>query len=386
LKEVFYISGGDIFRAVSGGKPEAFSSEAVKKYKRNVREIEKKKEWKSKNENSPFMGGMFLLAGGEENQFAGVTSVCLSGEKLIYSANLGTVGGLYTKDIAQKDDPESYIIRKEGIKIHEIGYSQTAKKIAASVSEDSIDKHIAVFSEDGSSFDILTEGDSVDAWPAFSQDNPDIIYYASAGLSFDERGNYKGAGKYEIIRLNLSTGELGEVLSDEKYDFIKPAEKDGKLYCIRRGKTPDSSALTPGDILLMPVKLLKAVGGFLNFFTQRYSGESMTGKTAGANPTKIQKKSDKELFIEGNLINAEKTMRENASSGEKFPGVAPKSWELVSINENGAVEVIKKGVLDYCIGDGYIIYSNGKHIVLKDINGETSICGADIALSVRAAE
>ena len=49
-------------------------------------------------------------------------------------------------------------------------------------------------------------------------------------------------------------------------------------------------------------------------------GESLKS-TSGANPAKARQKSEEELFVEGNLIKAQKALQQNQSAGEKFAGV-----------------------------------------------------------------
>jgi len=388
MKEVFFVSGSEIYMADGNAKASKLPSEAVEKYRRNINEIEKRNEWKTSGPGAAFTGNTRFMQSFAEKPFAGVTSLyAVSEDKLIYAATLESVGGLYIKNPKTPDDPENFILRKENLKIFDMDYLPEDKKIIASVSDGAFEKHIAIFNEDNTSVQIITEGNSADIHPSFSRENPNTVYYASAGLSLDSSGHYsgfQGIGKYGIMRLDLSTGDLDEILCDGKYDYIKPKEINGKIYCIRRGgNAGKDSAPALLDILLIPFKLVKAIFGFLNTFTQLFGGDSLTRKTEGANPAKLKEKSERELFIEGNLINAEKNLKENAAGGEKYPGVAPKNWELISIDKDGNTETIKKAVLDYGICDEFIIYSNGRHIVKIDKdNCESQICAANIATSI----
>jgi hypothetical protein len=70
------------------------------------------------------------------------------------------------------------------------------------------------------------------------------------------------------------------------------------------------------------------------------------------------------FFIsKGNLIDAEKNLRENRASGEKYPGLAPKSWELIRRSKDGREQIVKKGVIDYCLAVDGLYYSNGSNVV-----------------------
>ena len=116
-------------------------------------------------------------------------------------------------------------------------------------------------------------------------------------------------------------------------------------------------------ILYAPFKIIRAVIGWLDFFTQRYTGESLKS-TSGANPAKARQKSEEELFVEGNLIKAQKALQQNQSAGEKFAGVIPRNWELIQYSADGEQKVLKRGVLGYALNiEGSLYYSNGKYLI-----------------------
>ena len=110
----------------------------------------------------------------------------------------------------------------------------------------------------------------------------------------------------------------------------------------------------------------------MNFFTAKYTGDTLT--TSGQNPAKGKEKTEEEIFIEGNLINAVKTLKENQAAGESFPGVAPRNWELVKRSVSGEIKVVKKGVIDFDLNNyGEIVYSNGKYILKIGKNLEEEV-------------
>ena len=71
------------------------------------------------------------------------------------------------------------------------------------------------------------------------------------------------------------------------------------------------------------------------------------------------------MFIDGNLINAGEEMERNQKSGDKFPGVIPRSYELCRrLGPNGDEEIIKKGIIAYAVDtNGDVICSNGNHLL-----------------------
>ncbi|MCE1272144.1 MAG: hypothetical protein LWW88_11410, partial [Acinetobacter sp.] len=152
---------------------------------------------------------------------------------------------------------------------------------------------------------------------------------------------------------------------DPKFDFYKPKiDAAGQLYFLKRPyKNQHHSGNSLKDIIFAPFKIIRAVIGWLDFFTQRYTGESLKS-TSGRNPAKTKQKSEEELFVEGNLIKAQKTLQQNQSAGEKFAGVIPRNWELIQYATNGEQKVLKRGVLGYALNqDGSLYYSNGKYLV-----------------------
>lgn len=141
--------------------------------------------------------------------------------------------------------------------------------------------------------------------------------------------------------------------------------------------------MTVVDVLRIPGKVLRAIFGWLNFFTQRYSGESL--KKGSAGPVKAKQKTEEQIFIEGNLVNVTKSLRENMAAGDSYPGIAPKTWELIRVSPDGTKAVAVRGLIDYTLDkDGAVIYSNGKHIVKCMPDGsQTQICEANLAAGLQ---
>ena len=117
-----------------------------------------------------------------------------------------------------------------------------------------------------------------------------------------------------------------------------------------------------------------------------FGGESLRSGE-GANAAKTKQKSQRDMFIDGNMVNVEKAQKENQSRGEKYPGIIPKSWQLIKISSSGEETVIKSGVLDFSVTDsGSFIISNGNHIteLLPSSGEEIHICKAKMAQSIVA--
>jgi len=162
-------------------------------------------------------------------------------------------------------------------------------------------------------------------------------------------------------------------VTSEHYDYIRAKEDiQGNIYYIKRPyheKVSNTDILK--DIVFFPFRIIKAIAGMLNFFSMMFGGEPLNSRRNMA--TKTKQKSEKDIFVEGNMVNADKILKENNSKGEKYPGIIPRSWELIKIENNKEV-VIKKGVLDYMIcEDNSIIYSNGSHVLKINKDGKESL-------------
>jgi hypothetical protein len=107
-----------------------------------------------------------------------------------------------------------------------------------------------------------------------------------------------------------------------------------------------------------------------------FGGEPL--RSGGKNPAKSRTADERKIFVEGNMIKAQKKRSEDSDDG-----IIPSGWELIK-NENGAEKVLKKGVMDYVItDDGDIIYSNGSALRILRKNGkDEKICKLSLANSL----
>ena len=100
-------------------------------------------------------------------------------------------------------------------------------------------------------------------------------------------------------------------------------------------------------------------------FTKAYTGKGFIENSS--NPAKNNEKNPKQIFIDGNLIYADKEYKLNKKHEGDFAGIIPRNYELIKLLNNGEVEVICKGVIAYDFdSDGNFIVSNGKHILKTD--------------------
>ncbi|WP_332605867.1 hypothetical protein [Acinetobacter sp. ESBL14] len=364
MSSILYLSDQALHQ-LHDQKVQTVDCHAVSQYKKNLQEIKQRKQWKTSGTGAQFMG---VANHSEQDELAHVypvDAVLMDEQHLIYAAQLQDGCAIYIKSLLDPQQPEALVLRNNEFIIHHMDYDAQHKRLILSASQGyAFEQHLCVLGLDSNRIQYITEGDCQDQHPCFDPQNPDIIYYDSCGFAYDQQGGIS-IGPKEICRLNLKTGDLETIIADPRYDYYKPQiDAAGQLYFLKRPyKNQNYSGNSLKDIVLAPFKIIRAVFGWLDFFTQRYTGESLKS-TSGSNPAKSRQKSEEELFVEGNLIKAQKTLQQNQSAGEKFAGVIPRSWELIQCSSTGEQKVLKRGVLGYRLNtQGLILYSNGKHLV-----------------------
>jgi hypothetical protein len=111
-----------------------------------------------------------------------------------------------------------------------------------------------------------------------------------------------------------------------------------------------------------------------------FSGKSIT--EGGYNPAKGKDYDGKQLEVKGNMINVEKTKKENASKKDSDYGYVPTSWQLIEVHSG---EVIKSGIADYDVcEDGTIIATNGRRIFEIKDGSAKKVCNAQCCMHVNA--
>ncbi|MDM1020482.1 hypothetical protein QSV37_09245 [Acinetobacter sp. VNK23] len=369
MSSLLYISNQALY-LLKNQKTQTIDCHAVSQYKKNLQEIKQRKQWKTTGTGAQFMGTASYDDPNELTHIFPVDAVLTDDQKMIYAARLQDGCAIYIKSLTELQQPEALVLRNNEFIVHHLDYDTQKQRLILSASKGyAYERHLCVLGLDSSHIQYITEGDCQDEHPCFDPQNSDIVYYDSCGFAYDQQGNIS-VGPKEIYRLNLKTGELETIISDSRYDFYKPKiDATGQLYFLKRPyKNQHYAGGSLTDILLAPFKIIRAVIGWLDFFTQRYTGESLKS-TSGANPAKAKQKSEEELFVEGNLIKAQKTLQQNQSAGEKFAGVIPRSWELIQYSTDREQKVLKRGVLGYAVNtDGSIYYSNGKYLVAITAN------------------
>ena len=330
-------------------------------YREREREIRLKKEWKQRGTGAMFTGAYMPDAPSLDIRLP-ITGLAQSpDQRLIYSINFESGGGIYFKH-PSPDQPEPPIIASASTHYYELDINPSGR-IAVSCAENYLERHIALLSTNDSYVQTVTEGECTDSNPTWSRKDENILYYDSAGIGYGPGGQFSGYGPRSIYRLNIKTHELDEVVQGGAYEYSHPFEDaDGNLYYIRRPYKQASGRMSLLDVVTAPFKILRAIGAWLDFFSRRYTGTALN--TSGANPAKANTKSPHQVFVDNNMFEADKAIKENAKAGDKHPGYVPQNWELIVKKPSGEETVLHKSVMSYTVTPDGIAYSNGKYVML----------------------
>ena len=370
--KIYCISEGEL-NLIENGKSRIITCERIKNYIDTVTKMRQRDEWKTTGKGAKFMG----VAPKEYetgNRMLYLRSVGNYGGKLIYSTFIDGMGGMYLKDSDSGD--ETYVFANKEFDITDICAEGDKCVIVAGLGN--YERHIGIADINTGGVNQVTEGFTSETHPFISRTDSNKIYYTAMGYARDNVGNVVEKSPCSICCYNESTGELDDIISDDNFDYIKPSDdKEGNLYYIKREYQPTkkkSNLLM--DILLFPVRIVKAIGGFLSVFSMAFGGEPL--RTGGSNPSKTKNPDERELFVEGNMIKAQKQLSDDSEEG-----IIPSGWELIK-NENGKETVLKKGVMDYHITDeGEIVYSDGAFVRIIRADGKTEkLCKIKLANSI----
>lgn len=360
----------------------------LEKYKANRETIRRKNAWKTEGMGAAFRGihPEHAPGPGEIDARAAVNGLCFAKDgKILYSLSVDSYSGIFLKNPTDDAETEGHIIHDTKTSFLNLDYRPETDEIVVSVQDSPWERHLALFEPKSSRYRKVTEGDCVDENPVWGKGARGSIYYDSAGVGKDGAGRFLEVGEKVINRLDLDTGTIRELVTLPKHDCILPrVDREGTLYFIKRPyRKPGTKTLSFKDFLLIPYRLGRAIYSWLQFFSMRYTGEPLS--SAGPDPTRSKNKDPKEIFLNGNMINAEQALKENRAKGDAFPGIAPRSWELTRRENDGRLTCLKKGVLDFDLTEnGEIVFSNGKYLIRMDSTGkEQSIETIDLINRVR---
>ena len=375
--KIYCISEGEL-QLVENGKSERVECQRITNYLETLQRMKQRDEWKTTGKGAKFMQVEQKYYGDETAHGEPLLrSIGSYGDKLLYCTFTDGMGGMYRKDTESGD--ESYIFANKEYDL--TGIATRNEKCVLTCAMGRYERHIGIVNMENGDVTQITEGFTSETHPFISRRDSSRILYTSMGYARNQSGAVAEKSPCSICCYDESTGSLDELIANDDFDYIKPSDdKEGNIYYIKRKYEPtkrESNLFM--DILLFPVRIVRAIGGFLSVFSMAFGGEPL--RTGGHNPAKSRTADERELFVEGNLIKAQKL------SDNSDEGIIPSDWVLVKYSD-GEETVLKKGVMDYHLtDDGDIIYSNGNAVRLLHKDGkDEKLCKLKLANSITVIE
>lgn len=385
---VAFLSGGRLFVKDGEDAPRAFDSRFGQTVRDRAVRSAQKNAWKTTGAGARFMSGGAMWGAAPRDPAVlriAITGVSRAAEPglLLYALDTDEIVGLFSLDPATGEERRLFHSNERRVRFPSGRPGQD--RVVCSVFGEGGTASLALMKADGSELREITEGESLDLAPSWAPARAAIVYQ-TAGLGRDRQGRLVGHGPFSVQLLELGTGEITPLLEDERFDFLGPRlASDGAVYAIRRphrapgGGSPWRAA---GDVVLFPFRIVSAVFSYLNVFSMRYSGKPLSSG-GGAR----QREADpRQMLVWGNLIDAEKAVKQARRRGDVAPALVPASWKLVRRRPGAAVEELASGILGFDLADdGTVVCSNGSAIDVVGADGKrTTLCRAELIEQVVA--
>jgi hypothetical protein len=358
-----YVSQGKLHLYGGGGRS-TIESVFGRSLRERAAQIHNRHAWKTSGRGAQFMRGvLWSESGGDPNEFRIlITSVTRGREpgELLYSLETDAISGLFRVDAAGF---EQRLFHTADYRVRHIALEPSGERIAVSVLHSNMTANLAVMNREGSDFQEISEGDSLDLAPRWVPGERRRLVFQSAGLGRNAAGRFSGYGPFAVQQLDMESGDLSTLAEDPDTDLLGPQiNAAGDLFYIRRPYAGKPRAVSPlgivKDTLLFPFRMSYAIFQFFNFFSMRYTGKPLSTSRGAVGRTPDLK----QMMIWGNLIDVDRAAREDAAGDAEAPSLVPSSWQLVRESAAGK-EVLAKSVLSFDLAsDGTVIYSNGSAV------------------------
>jgi len=370
LQSFFYVAQGKI-HLKEGDKPaRLIESKFGQSLVDRASQIQKRNAWKTEGTGARFMSGRMLWAG-QLDQDNGIPIVinaisrCNGQGEVLYSLSTSEIGGVFS---ITRNGAERRLLHTADFRVGHLSANPSDHKIACVVRTKG-GSHLAVMQGDGRELTDVTQGDSMDVCPNWVPGSTNELVFQTSDIGRDAAGKPAGSSPARVEKLNLETGDIVTLLGDETHDYVDPKmDAAGNLYCIRKPYVSPRASFDPLraalDLVLLPFRLLFALFQFVNFFTMRYTGNTLVSSGSAR-----QRQMDlRHMMIMDNLAQA---MR----APELFVGpnkdwIAPRSWSLVRKTNAGEIEVLEKGVFTFDLAEnGIVLFTDGKRVVQRNKDG-----------------
>jgi hypothetical protein len=276
---------------------------------------------------------------------------------LYYLLNVGQATALLRQTL--DDGHEVRVFHRSKQRCHGMAFDAGEQRLVMAFEQDDGTAHLEVFDTEGNRKGTVTDGDCIDAAPCVVPGAASTLVYQSTGVArHAESGHVVGAGQTVVNRIDYRRGEMQTLLDDKRYDFVAPRiGRDGALYAIRRPALPpagERAGSAAKDAVLLPLRLAKAVFGYLNFFSMIYGKEPL--RSAGGPRTPALDQDLGRLWLHGRMIELSQLKNDPQLGGN----LVPRSWQLVRRANDGTVTALADHVAAYTLAaDGSVLLTNG---------------------------
>jgi hypothetical protein len=283
------------------------------------------------------------------------------GQTVYYVLRVGGAIGLFRLHL--DEDREVRLFHRNGIDILGLAYNPADRRLVLSIRQADGTAQLEVFDEEGTFKGAVTGGDCIDAAPALVPGTAASVVFQSSGVArHPQRGHVAAIAHATLCRLDYRSGRMDTLADEPAFDFVAPRmAADGTVYAIRRPvekPAHERAGAALIDTLLMPVRLLKAVFGYLNFFTTVYGKEPL--RSAGGPRAPELDQDLGRLWLHGRMIELSKVRNDPQYAGN----LVPASWELVRRAPGQPWQTVAKHVAAFDLAaDGALVYTSGYDIV-----------------------
>ena len=362
-----YLSQSRLFVKAPGKAEEEVVSSFAEGLKQRLKSVEDRASFRNGSGAQFMRGGLPTapLPNIEETfryEFSCASAGVLPG-RFCYAIEAQGVRGLFSYELAEKYERRVLHGPKHLFTAISARAGDEGEDWLVAVAQDHGASVIGLFKPDaGGGVRELTEGDSIDSYPAWEANGRKFVYQTCGIARHPRTGMWMGLGPASIHRIDLESGKMDAVVEDDRFDFLCPSTgQDGCLYFLKRPYEPfqrGSVWRTLQDIVLFPFRLGRAIFGFLNVFSMFFSNKPL--QTSGS-PQNRAAADPKAIFLHGRLVQVDQAMRD--ALVDELASVVPGSWELMRRSAEGETKMVAAGVMAYSVGaDGSVIYSNGRSV------------------------
>ncbi|MCE9657528.1 MAG: hypothetical protein K8R60_03145 [Burkholderiales bacterium] len=360
------IANGELWLHAEGAAPKQIESPFAKELIQRAEQSRRTTDWKHapREEQSGMIPSARLWGAGGGGGQGPMTVRFLHASRtgdddvLYYVLSVGETRGLFRRHLAE--DREVRLFHRTGWDCEGFAYNADDKSLVIASRNADGSAHIEVYDEEGNRRGAVTGGDCIDAAPSLVPGRAKTIVYQSSGVARHPQAGHMVAQAHACVHmLNYGSGQIETLLEDRRFDFVAPRmDANGRLYAIRRPaeKPPrERAGLALTDTLLLPFRLLKAIFGYLNFFSMVYGKEPL--RSAGGPRAPELDQDLGKLWLHGRMIELSKVKNDPKYGG----ALVPRDWELIRVDRaEAAPEVVAEHVACFDLHPGgAVVYTNG---------------------------